>query len=139
MTAGVLAASLPRTSWQTIPWRNGPNAALASRFARVRVIAAGAGTTQSEPAEWLLIEWPENEKEPAEFWLSTRAKEIDFTRLVDSTMMRWRIERDDLELKQEVGPDLLETGHFEGRGWSKGEAGGVFISTPRCALQLMES
>ena len=27
-------------------------------------------------------------------------------------MMRWRIERDYLELKQEVG-----LGHFEGRGW----------------------
>ena len=112
MTAGALAASLPRTSWRTIQWRNGTNAALASRFARVRVTAAGEGTSKSEPEEWLLIEWPEGEKEPAKFWLSTLPKEIDFTDMVDSTMMRWRIERDYLELKQEVG-----LGHFEGRGW----------------------
>jgi SRSO17 transposase len=37
---------------------------------------------------------------------------IAFDRLVDITMMRWRIERDYQELKQEVG-----LGHFEGRGW----------------------
>ena len=32
--------------------------------------------------------------------------------LVDTAKMRWRIERDYQELKQEVG-----LGHFEGRGW----------------------
>jgi SRSO17 transposase len=31
---------------------------------------------------------------------------------VDLTKLRWRIERDYQELKQEVG-----LGHFEGRGW----------------------
>ena len=34
------------------------------------------------------------------------------TRLVDFAKMRWRIERDYQELKQEVG-----LGHYEGRGW----------------------
>jgi hypothetical protein len=32
--------------------------------------------------------------------------------MVDLTKMRWQIERDYLELKQEVG-----LGHYEGRGW----------------------
>jgi hypothetical protein len=32
--------------------------------------------------------------------------------LVDAAKLRWRIERDYQELKQEVG-----LGHFEGRGW----------------------
>jgi SRSO17 transposase len=32
--------------------------------------------------------------------------------MVDLTKLRWRIERDYLELKQEVG-----LGHYEGRGW----------------------
>ena len=35
-----------------------------------------------------------------------------FTHLIHTTKMRWRIERDYLELKQEVG-----LGHFEGRSW----------------------
>ena len=37
---------------------------------------------------------------------------IGFARLVDLAKLRWRIERDYQELKQELG-----LGHFEGRGW----------------------
>ena len=38
--------------------------------------------------------------------------DIAFDRLVDFAKLRWRIERDYQELKQEVG-----LGQFEGRGW----------------------
>ena len=62
--------------------------------------------------EWLLIEWPEGEKQPTKYWLSTLPHDITFKRLVDLAKLRWRIERDYQELKQEVG-----LGHFEGRGW----------------------
>ena len=47
-----------------------------------------------------------------EYWLSYVVDEHRIRRLVDITMMRWRIERDYQDLKQEVG-----LGHFEGRGW----------------------
>jgi SRSO17 transposase len=40
------------------------------------------------------------------------ARTAPFRRLVYFAKLRWRIERDYLELKQEVG-----LGHFEGRGW----------------------
>lgn len=40
------------------------------------------------------------------------AANTSFKRLVDLTKLRWRIERDYEELKQEVG-----LGHYEGRGW----------------------
>jgi hypothetical protein len=42
----------------------------------------------------------------------TLPEAIAFQRLVDLAKLRWRIERDYQELKQEVG-----LGHFEGRGW----------------------
>jgi hypothetical protein len=58
----------------------------------------------------LLIEWPKGEKEPTKYWLSTLPQNIE--RLVDLAKLRWRIERDYQELKQELG-----LGHFEGRGW----------------------
>jgi SRSO17 transposase len=112
MTALDLAKRLPKRAWRTIGWRDGTNARLVSRFARVRVRAAGEGTTEEEPEEWLILEWPKDEKEPTKFWLSTLPEDTTFERMIDITMMRWRIERDYQELKQEVG-----LGHFEGRSW----------------------
>lgn len=112
ISAAELAKGLPKRGWRTIGWRDGTNAPLASRFQRVRVRAAGEGTGDDEPEEWLMIEWPKGEKEPTKFWLSTLSADFTFERMIDITMMRWRIERDYHDLKQEVGLD-----HFEGRSW----------------------
>jgi SRSO17 transposase len=109
-----LALELPADAWQPIAWRDGSNTLLTSRFARLRVRPAHHDAKRNEPAdeEWLLIEWPEGETEPDHYWLSTLPADISFKHLVDLAKMRWRIERDYLELKQEVG-----LGHYEGRGW----------------------
>ena len=105
-----LAQALPSSSYRTLTWREGTNAALSSRFARVRVRAAHADRPREE--EWLLIEWPKGELEPSRYFLSTLPADISFKDLVASVKMRWRIERDYLELKQEVG-----LGHYEERNW----------------------
>ena len=105
-----LAQALPAASYRTITWREGTNAPLVSRFARVRVRAAHADRPREE--EWLLIEWPKGEAEPTHYFLATLAANLSFTHLVATVKMRWRIERDYLELKQEVG-----LGHYEGRNW----------------------
>jgi SRSO17 transposase len=109
-----LALSLPAKAWRTITWREGSNVPLKSRFARVRIRTARRDFNRSEPwpEEWLLIEWPQGEKEPTKYWLSSLPPDIGFARLVDFAKLRWRIERDYQELKQETGLD-----HFEGRGW----------------------
>jgi SRSO17 transposase len=109
-----LARDLPARAWRTIQWREGAAMPLSSRFARVRVRVAHRDYWLAEPRaeEWLLIEWPEGENEPTKYWLSTLPGDITFRRLVDIAKLRWRIERDYHELKQEVG-----LGHFEGRGW----------------------
>jgi SRSO17 transposase len=109
-----LALRLPATAWQTIAWRDGGADPLSSRFARLRVRAAHRDNELAEPRpeEWLLIEWPEGESEPSKYWLATLPEDMPFERLVDVAKLRWRIERDYQELKQEVG-----LGHFEGRGW----------------------
>ena len=41
--------------------------------------------------------------EPTKYWLSTLDQDVTFERLVDLAELRWRIERDYLELKQELG------------------------------------
>ena len=105
-----LAQGLPAASYRTVTWRQGTNAALSSRFARVRVRAAHADRPREE--EWLLIEWPKGEAEPTRYFLSNLPADISIKGLVATVKMRWRIERDYLELKQEVG-----LGHYEGRNW----------------------
>jgi len=109
-----LALSLAKRAWRTIEWREGAAEPLRSRFARLRIRAAHRDYWLAEPRpeEWLLIEWPKGETEPTKYWLSTLPHNIAFADLVDAAKLRWRIERDYQELKQEVG-----LGHFEGRGW----------------------
>ena len=112
-TTAVKDLALSLRAWRTIKWREGTNEWLSSRFARVRVHVASSHERPSKPAkEWLLIEWPEGEDEPTKYWLSTLPSNITFRDLVDAAKLRWRIERDYEELKQEVG-----LGHYEGRGW----------------------
>ena len=108
-----LALGLRNSAWHTIQWREGSNDWLSSRFARLRVHVASSHEQAGKPIkEWLLIEWPEGEKEPTKYWLSTLPSSVTFRDLVDAAKLRWRIERDYQELKQEVG-----LGHYEGRGW----------------------
>lgn len=110
-----LAFALSPEQWESVEWREGSNFTLRSRFARVRVHAAHRDyqRTQLRPQEWLLIEWPEGHKEPMKYWLSTLAQDnMPLQRMVFEAKMRWRIERDYQDLKQEVG-----LGHYEGRGW----------------------
>ena len=114
VSAKALAQSLPKKAWKTVTWREGTKGALTSRFAAVRVRPSHRDTLRSEPwpEEWLLIEWPDGDKEPLKYWLSTLPAGTAIGVLVDTAKLRWRIERDFQDLKQEIGLD-----HYEGRGW----------------------
>ena len=59
-----------------------------------------------------MIEWPRPDAAPIKYWLSTLPSTATRAELVQLAMLRWRIERDYQELKDELGLD-----HFEGRGW----------------------
>ena len=71
----------------------------------MRVRPAHRDTDRAEPRaeEWLLVEWPEGEKEPTKYWLSTLPEATALEELVATAKLRWRIERDFEELKQELG------------------------------------
>jgi len=109
-----LALALKHSAWRRVAWREGTNQTLSSRFARVRVRAAHRDYLRDEmrEEEWLLIEWPCGESEPTKYWLSNLPAALSVKRLVDTAKMRWRIEHDYHELKQEFG-----LSHYEGRGW----------------------
>ncbi len=113
ISAKEMMLGLPKSAWRTVTWREGSADRLSSRFARVRVrVGHNKLVPEKLQAEWLLIEWPAGEAEPTKYWLSTLPQDVSFQRLVDFAKLRWRIERDYQELKQEVG-----LGHYEGRGW----------------------
>src|SRR4051794_17584437 len=114
LAAERLAAGLPAGAWRSVTRREGTAGSLASRFAAVRVRPAHDDFRLSEPRaeEWFLAEWPEGESEPTKYWLSTLPGAATLEELVATAKLRWRVERDFEELKQELG-----LGHFEGRGW----------------------
>jgi len=114
VSAKQMALGLPRRAWRRVTWREGTNTKLTSRFAAVRVRPAHRDYHRSTPRseEWCLIEWPTGEPEPTKYFLSTLPANISRRALVNTAKLRWRIERDYQDLKQELG-----LGHYEGRGW----------------------
>ena len=105
ISARQLALDLPKKAWRRVTWREGTNTKLASRFAAVRVRPAHRDYQRStpRPEEWCLIEWPAGEPEPTKYFLSTLPEHITRRALVNATKLRWRIERDYQDLKQELG------------------------------------
>lgn len=100
--------------FRTVRWREGRRGRLESRFWAVRVRPAHRDYWRSEPhaEHWLLAEWPPGAEEPTKCWLSNLPAETPLKKLVELAKHRWIVERDNLELKQELG-----LGHFEGRSW----------------------
>ena len=62
--------------------------------------------------QWLLCQWPQGAQAPTKFWLSSLSADTSIRTLVRLAKLRWRVERDYQEMKQELGLD-----HFEGRTW----------------------
>lgn len=111
-----VARQLPPSAWKKLTWREGTRGPQRSRFAKLKVWAAHGGRARLHPervAEWLLIEWPEGEAEPTQYWLAQlEGERPGLHRLARLAHARWRIELDYRELKDELGLD-----HFEGRHW----------------------
>jgi SRSO17 transposase len=126
-----LAVGLAKKAWKRIRWREGTKGTMGSRFAAVRVRPAHRDELRTEPRpiEWLLVEWPEGEAEPTKFWLSTVPGDVDLAEIVSLAKIRWRIERDYQEMKDELGLD-----HYEGRGWRGFHHHGVLCMAAYCFL-----
>ena len=59
-----------------------------------------------------MIEWPTGAAEPVHYWLSTLPERLSMKERAAHAKGRWMIERDDQELKSELG-----LSHYEGRNW----------------------
>jgi SRSO17 transposase len=109
-----LAMRLPPEAWCEVTWREGTKGQLHGRFAALRV-QPSHGHTQgkvSEPLQWLLVEWPPEAPQPTKFWLSNLPEETSLRDLVYWAKIRWWVEQNYQQLKDDIGLD-----HFEGRSW----------------------
>lgn len=111
LSIGELAKEL---TYRTVTWREGTRGKQSSRFAAVRVNTAHKHTQGGAPGpdEWLLYEWPSSESGPTKHYLISLPDSTSLRELVRIAKLRWRVERDYQDLKNEVGLD-----HFEGRSW----------------------
>lgn len=118
-------------AWTTVRWREGTKGTMVSRFAamRVRVAQGDRRRTELRDPEWLIIEWPANKPEPTKYWLSTVPEDVELGEIVRLAKIRWRIERDYQELKDELGLD-----HYEGRGWRGFHHHGILCIAAYCFL-----
>jgi SRSO17 transposase len=111
-----VASQLPAKVWRTVTWREGSRGAQRSRFALLPAWAAHGWREQAHPPrvrEWLLIEWPKEEKQPIKYWMVQLGGPAPGLRqAVRVAKARWRVEQDYRELKEELGLD-----HYEGRQW----------------------
>jgi SRSO17 transposase len=126
-----LATEVASDAWQEVRWREGTKGTMRSRFAVLRVRPAHRDDLLHAPRaeEWLLVEWPAEEPEPTRYWLSTVPEGVDLAEIVALAKIRWRIERDFQELKDELGLD-----HYEGRGWRGFHHHGVLCMAAYCFL-----
>jgi SRSO17 transposase len=111
-----LAERLPADAWVTVACRTTPAGEhVTGRFAFVRVVAAHPVTRDHTPPrwEWLIIEWPDDQHAPIDYWLSNLPEDAGPERHARLARLRWTIELDYRQLKGELGLD-----HYEGRSYA---------------------
>lgn len=109
-----LALELGRPRFRRITWRQGTKQTLWSRFAFLRVVPAHDDGWDPAVREdvWLVIEWPDGEREPTKYFFATLPPSCRRKQLVRLIKERYRTERLYEDLKGELGLD-----HFEGRSF----------------------
>ncbi len=98
--------------FKSICWRRGTKGPLEAEFAALRVRSAERRTKKLPPGEeeWLLVEREKNGD--FKYYLASMSKRATLKTLVRVAKMRWHIERDYQDMKQELGFD-----RYEGRSW----------------------
>lgn len=109
-----VAKELPQEAWQTVTWREGTKGPMTGRFACLRVQPSHgwAEGKVEHPVVWLLVEWPPEAEKPTKFWLSNLDADTTLPELVRLAKIRWWVEQNYQQMKEELGLD-----HYEGRSW----------------------
>jgi SRSO17 transposase len=108
------ALRLGRKVLKKVTWDVSSAGPKSSYFGASRIRSAYNHSKGTPPGdeEWLIWQWPKNKEEPTKYWFSTLPAQMPLKQIVYLAKLRWRVERDYQEMKQEVGLT-----HFEGRTW----------------------
>ncbi|MDP2858430.1 MAG: IS701 family transposase [Bacillota bacterium] len=114
-SAQSIAGRLEASNWCEVIWRQGSKGPLSSRFMAIKAQPSHGHPHGKivEPLGWLLAEWPYDEDVPKKFWVSNLAEDVSLRDLVYWAKLRWWVEQNYQQLKDQLGLD-----HFEGRTWS---------------------
>jgi SRSO17 transposase len=133
ISVGEYAKTLTDTDFQTVTFRGTGKTRVRSRFAFIRVTAAHPVTRDrvAPREEWLIIEWPEGREAPTDYWLSNLPAGTKPQRLARLARLRWMIELDYRQLKDELGLD-----HYEGRSYLGWQHHTTLVTTAHAFLTL---
>ena len=86
-----VALEVDEREWEFVEWREGTNEMLSGWFIALRMRAAHDDHLRNvlRQEQWLLVEWPEGEKAPTKYSLSTLPATASLPDLVHSQKTRW--------------------------------------------------
>jgi len=101
-------------TYRRTSWTDGTGTRKSCRLAMTRIRTAERHTKGRPPSDeqWLICEWRDGQDRPTKYHLCTLPADTSKRELAKIVKLRWRVERDYQELKEEIGLD-----HFEGRTW----------------------
>ena len=111
VSAKKVALGLPKQAWRMVTRREGSADQLSSRIARGVSASDNKLIPEKLSPQWLLIEWPEGEVEPTQYWLSTLPESIS-SRSSSIWPSCAGVSSATIRNSSRVGH-----GHYEGRGW----------------------
>ena len=108
------ASELSPKQFETFTLRRGRHEPREVRAIVTRVRTAHRASVGEPPGDeqWLVVVWPPDKDEPTDYFLSNLDRRNNPKRVVELACLRWRVERDYQDMKQETGFE-----HYEGRGW----------------------
>ena len=126
-----LIATLPRSAWRRVTWRNGTQPTRHARFTAVRITPAHDWRRgRLAPEIWLLCEEEAGRTRRLKYYFVNLPAAASLRALVRLTHQRWAIEQPYQELKSELGLD-----HFEGRTWPGWQHHAVLTAVAHAYIQ----
>ena len=119
-------------AFRKVTWKKNSRRDFSAKFCAIRIRSAERQTKRKAPGaqEWLIIERDEDQKSVFKYYLSSLPQGTSLRELVRLAKLRWRIEADYREMKQNLGLAKIRGAHV-GRNTQAHSYGGTYARLPR--------